>query len=732
MIARLALRSPRAIAALLLMLTVLTASFGLPPRIDGDLLNLIPPDNPSAIALQALRDAPGGEGLAIVAFPEGTDLAAAADALEATDSVRLAFDAPEPALARRLAALQLDPDAVSDLTVRIQGAMAMPSPLLQARLLAGEILPEPEPLYPPGIVVVIPSGPSTDARFCEALLADLEAAAPDATGIAGSHIAVAHTGREASADLVSTAGISLLLVVGILGVMLRSVRALLALLPPLVMAVIVSLSLVQIINGALNTYTSMGTAILFGLGIDFGIHLMARYRELRGLGHSPEEAVVASWAEVGPPCVTAALTSAAGFAALMLAEFRGISQLGGALALGVLVCLGFMFLLLPILLVRLDPAPVPVPVSKTSGGRKLGSLLAVGLLLTVLAGTLWPTLTVEYDTSAMRNEGFAWAELTEPQRALREQAFPPVVVPVADAQARIAEHARLQGLVEAGALPHVQRVLSVESLLPADQPERLAQLTTLAALHEDPRSATLPVPVRQALADLHATDLTPVAEAELPEALQILLGVENPRVLLLLQGNMRDLRASNELKQELDGVVEGAASEFLTQAILYNLITEDLRRFAIAALAAVLVLLSIDLRRPRLVAVAGLGLLGGIVWAGGGMAVADIRINIANIVALPILLGIGVDVVIHLLHRLEATGDVGVAIRTSGYAALTSTLTTLAAFIALVFADNRGIRSTGEVISLGLGLVFIATMVLIPAGWSVLRASDWADAKRSL
>lgn len=106
------------------------------------------------------------------------------------------------------------------------------------------------------------------------------------------------------------------------------------------------------------------------------------------------------------------------------------------------------------------------------------------------------------------------------------------------------------------------------------------------------------------------------------------------------------------------------------------------------------------------------------------MAVADIRINIANIVALPILLGIGVDVVIHLLHRLETTGDVGVALRTSGYAALTSTLTTLAAFIALVFADNRGIRSTGEAISLGLGLVFIATVVLVPAGWSVLRASD--------
>ncbi|MFT5684667.1 MAG: putative exporter [Myxococcota bacterium] len=463
------------------------------------------------------------------------------------------------------------------------------------------------------------------------------------------------------------------------------------------------------------------------MGIDFGVHLMARYRELRGEGVEPDDAVITAWAEVGPPCVTAALTSAAGFAALMLADFRGISQLGGALALGVLVCLAFMFLLLPILLVRLDPGPVSVPTGRAGSGRGLGTLLVVGLLLTVLAGSLWPKLTVEYDTSAMRNEGFAWSELDEAQRTLREQSFPPVVVPVASVQDRATEHARLNALVAKGALPHVRGVLSVETILPTDQPARLAALSELAALYEDPRAATLPAPVRQALSDLHATDLTPVSEDDLPEALQVLLGVGSPRVMLLLQGNMRDLRASHALSQELDGVVTGAASEFLTHAILYNLITEDLRRFALAALAAVLVLLSIDLRRPRLILIAAVGLLGGIVWAGGGMAVADIRINIANIVALPILLGIGVDVVIHLLHRLEATGDVGITLRTSGYSALTSTVTTLAAFIALVFADNRGIRSTGEVISLGLALVFIATVVLVPAGWSVLRRHGGSD-----
>ena len=654
----------------------------------------------------------------LVALPEDADVAAQAEAMLAQPTVQDVFYELNEDLTARLGALRYDPEDVRDLSVRIQAALAVPSPLVQARLLAGDVLPAPPALSLPEGVVIIPAGPSSDPAFCEALLTDLETAAPGNLGIDGAHIAVARTGREVQGDLRRTAGVSLAMVIGILGLMLRSGRALVALLPPLMLAVVTSLSLVQIINGALNTYTSMGTAILFGLGIDFGIHLMARYRELRGEDRPPEEAAIGAWDEVAPPCIIAALTSAAGFAALMLADFRGISQLGGALALGVLVCLVFMLLLLPILLVRLDPSPITVPEGGSASPR-LGRMLAAGLVLTVLAGALWPRLSVEYDTSAMRQEGFAWAELSEADRTLREQSFSPVIVSVADAAARTAEHQRLQAAVDDGLLPHIRAVLSVDSILPADQPDRLDALSGLASIGDDPRAATLPGAVRAVLTDLRAVNLEPLDEQELPQALKILLGVGAPRVLLLPQGNMRDLRVSHELAEELDGVVENAASEFLTHGTLYDLITGDLIRFAAAALGAVLLILSLDLRRPRLVLTAAVGLLGGIVWAGGGMAIADIRINIANIVALPILLGIGVDVVIHLLHRLEATRDVGLALRTSGYAALTSTLTTLAAFAALLTAGNRGIQSTGEVIAMGLTLVFLAAVVLVPAGWSV-------------
>ena len=69
---RAVLKNQAAVLTVLLLITAVAAALGLPPRIDGDLLNLAPPDHPAVMALQAQRDAPGGDGLVVVSFAEGT------------------------------------------------------------------------------------------------------------------------------------------------------------------------------------------------------------------------------------------------------------------------------------------------------------------------------------------------------------------------------------------------------------------------------------------------------------------------------------------------------------------------------------------------------------------------------------------------------------------------------------------------------------------------------------
>lgn len=721
-IAELVLTRPRGALLLALALTLTCLLSAFPLKVDGNLLALVAKDDPYAQALQVARSQPGGEGQLVLTFPEDVELEAVAARVEALDSVKAVFYALDPGLAARLALQQAEPEATERLAKRLRGAMLAPNPFIQQRLLAGvtEELAPPPPLLKAGSLLVVPSRPATDTMYVATLLEDLERAAPEATWMAGPHITNAESIRGIRADLLRTSLVSSVLVLLVLALGLRDWRQPLVVLPPVLLGNLLALAGMQALMGSLNLYSSLGTALLIGLGVDFGVHLSARHGGHREAGEDVETSILSAFRETGPPCVTAALTSAAAFLVLGLSDFRGIQQLGAMLAIGILTCLGASFLLLPLLLKRLDPAARQLSGSPAPLRRpRLG--LAIWLILSVAAGA-WglPRVDVEYDVSALRREGLGWAELNEAQQSLRVQAFPPVVVPV-EPGTLAEEHARVEGLIEEGALPRIQRVLSLATLAPeAPDFEGARELIEIA---NDPRAERLPGPVREALAPLVGAAAAPVTPEELPPALLSVLGGGRPELILQVQGNLQDLREAVALKQDLlDAGLEGAISEFLVMSAMLPVLEEELPRLTLLALLAVALLAAVDLKRPALVLVGVGSLLGALAWAAAGLAGAGVRLNTMNVVALPILLGIGVDVVIHLLHRFEGEGSVWEGLRSAGWAAAVSTATTLAAFSSLVVAGNRGVRSVGQVVVIGLGMVAVVAALGCALGWSATRS----------
>jgi predicted RND superfamily exporter protein len=500
-------------------------------------------------------------------------------------------------------------------------------------------------------------------------------------------------------------------------------------LPPLLLANLVNLALVTLTMGALNTYTSLANAILIGLGIDFAVHLVGRYREKRGMGLGIEDAIARAWDVTGPPCTTAALTSAAGFLALAVGRFRGFSQLGILLAAGLMVCLLAMLVLLPVLLRLFDPEPPPRLARHVEGGDSRSSyrLAPIGLMAAVLttgvAGAAWlPELGFEYDISQLRRVGKAYDELSELEQRLQREAYSPVVVTLGSRADVASEHRRLEKLVEEGRMPHVRQVLSIESLLPSDQAARITALAETARLVSSPNLRYLPPPLVKQLLPLRGYDARPVREDELPEGVLTLLGAAEGRhrVLLALQGNMWDMRESAALIDELQGVVQRPAGEFLAQGAMYRTVMRDIPIVAFLALFLVAVLTAIDTRNLTH-ALGALGaLLAGMVWAGVGLYFAGVKLTLVNVVGVPILLGIGVDVVIHLLHRLREEGPGGVrrAYATAGVAATISTVTTIASFSSLLLAGNRGVRGLGLLVVVGLSAVSLVGALLLPLAWA--------------
>jgi len=92
-------------------------------------------------------------------------------------------------------------------------------------------------------------------------------------------------------------------------------------------------------------------------------------------------------------------------------------------------------------------------------------------------------------------------------------------------------------------------------------------------------------------------------------------------------------------------------------------------------------------------------------------------------------MGIGIDVIIHLLHRIseEGPGKIRFALRTTGFASLLSSITTILSFSSLLFATNRGLHSLGKMIVVGLFLVTMIAFIAVPLGWM----STWFQRKQA-
>ena len=110
----------------------------------------------------------------------------------------------------------------------------------------------------------------------------------------------------------------------------------------------------------------------------------------------------------------------------------------------------------------------------------------------------------------------------------------------------------------------------------------------------------------------------------------------------------------------------------------------------------------------------------GTLWLAGLMGWAGVPINLANIMTLPLVIGIGVTNGIQILNRYAEEGTPGILSRSTGKAVLVSGLTAIAGFGSLILAQHRGIRSLGIIMSLGIATCMIAALTFLPALLSLI------------
>ncbi len=137
--------------------------------------------------------------------------------------------------------------------------------------------------------------------------------------------------------------------------------------------------------------------------------------------------------------------------------------------------------------------------------------------------------------------------------------------------------------------------------------------------------------------------------------------------------------------------------------------------FALALLATAVILLVL-LGDPRSSAIVMVSLILATLLTGAAAVVWDIPFNISNIITLPLMLGIGVDAGIHIVHRRRQTRHGSRLLDTAtGRAIFYSGLTTMVGFGNLTFASHRAIAGMGALLVVGMISVLVCTLIVLPA-----------------
>lgn len=149
---------------------------------------------------------------------------------------------------------------------------------------------------------------------------------------------------------------------------------------------------------------------------------------------------------------------------------------------------------------------------------------------------------------------------------------------------------------------------------------------------------------------------------------------------------------------------------------LMDFIAQDGRRATGLAIVVIFLLLFVDFRSAGKAILAIVPLIVGAIWMLGTMEMVGMQLTMLNIMAIPLIIGIGIDDGVHAIHRyqIEGTDNHYRVFSSTGRAILLTSLTTMLGFGSLTFATYRGLGSMGSALFIGVGVCFLATLAVLP------------------
>ena len=156
-----------------------------------------------------------------------------------------------------------------------------------------------------------------------------------------------------------------------------------------------------------------------------------------------------------------------------------------------------------------------------------------------------------------------------------------------------------------------------------------------------------------------------------------------------------------------------------------TLLKNSYQQAALYALGAIALMVFVHFRSLLCVALALFPVAIGATWLLGLMGKTGIPFNPADIMTLPLVIGIGVTNGIHILNRFAEEQSASILAKSTGKAVLVSGLTAMTGFGSLILGRHQGIQSLGLVMSIGIGMCMLAGLTFLPAFLNILVRRGW-------
>jgi len=546
-------------------------------------------------------------------------------------------------------------------------------------------------------------------------------------------------------DVQRTGVVAVVAILLTLALSFRSVKILPVVVYPIAAGLLWAFAFVPAMVGDLNTITSFLLMVLFGMGVDYSIHLTKRFRhEL--LVRPPEEALIETFVSTGRSVATSGVTTSFGLMILAISDFRGFYDFGLIGGISIFVVTLAMIFVMPATLIlghrlglvgakkpRIPSRHLAIP------PRWAAAILAVLVLGSAAASARW--LEFDYDFANFS----ANLDELDAIKAKQDDVYPiffgPSAIYVADDLDTLDDALAL--IDESRERPDnvIRSLSSVRDFAPsrAEGERRKAYIADIQEMLSGRWVRRIPDPDRIRL-------IEDVLAFEVPEQLSRTRDI--PDVIaermvardgsgayvlgLHASGNGKDGRITMQFTGQLYDIdmpagIRGPTGDKPVLAEILWLVTSEAPLIVVLTFLGIFILVVIDRRDVNQAAWVLVPLVASLLLTFGAVIAIGWKLNFFNMVVLPTLLGLGVDHGIHFYRRWRELDQNTAATQLELFEPITvATLTTIMGYAGMAFAHHPGLRSIGNLAVVGLVCTWLTATVLLPGllGWRERHVED--------